>query len=145
MSSTIRLATESLALVRPEKKLIQESLMDLFAVVDADVVQSVTAVQKELLTTTGNREMTGKENAIVHSLLNDLIACKQQAEQLGQEFPFERGLSRIHKMEGMPTIASSQQVHEFILPPGYIQEARPNLIEHIKLGKSTVPRMFMGL
>ncbi|TVY20344.1 putative oxidoreductase-like protein [Lachnellula arida] len=135
---------QSLALVRPEK-IPQESLMDLFAVVDADVIQSVTAVQKELLTTTGSRKMTGEEDTVVHSLLNGLIACKQQAEQLGQEFPFQRGLSRMQKMEGMPAVPSSQQVYQSTVTPGYTREARPNIIEHIKLGKSLVPRMFMGL
>ena len=133
-----------LALVQP-KKSFQESLMDVLAVVDADVVQSVTAVQKELLTSTGTREMTSEEVNIVHSLLNGLVASKQQAEQSGQEFPFERGLSRIQKMEDMPVPASSQQVHQSIIKTTHTPEARPNMIEHVKLGKSSVPRMFMGL
>ena len=134
-----------LALVWPEKTTTQESLMDLFTILDADVVQSVTAVQKELLTVAGTREMTGEEVTTVHSLLDGLVASKKQAEQVGQQFLFERGLLRMQKMEGMPTVTSSQQVLQSIITPGYIQEARPNIIEHVKLGRSLVPRMFMGL
>jgi hypothetical protein len=127
------------------KKDISESLMDVLAVVDADVVQSVTAVQKELLTNTGTRKMTSGEVGIAENLLIGLVECKLQTEQLGYEFPFERGLSRIQKLEGMPRLASSSQESQVTIKPTAIPEACTNSIERFQLGNSLVPRMFMGL
>jgi hypothetical protein len=127
------------------KKDISESLMDMLAIVDADVVQSVTAVQKELLTNIGTRKMSSGEVDIAESLLTRLVECQRQAEQSGKEFPLERGLSRIQKLEGMPRLAMSSQDSQVSIKFAGIPEACLNSIERFQLGKSLVPRMFMGL
>jgi hypothetical protein len=127
------------------KRDISESLMDVLAVVDADIVQSVTAVQKELLTNTGTRRMSSGEVGIAESLLTRLVECQRQAKQMGEEFPFERGVSRIQKLEGMPSLAVSSQDNQVSIESAGIPEACLNSIERFQLGKSLVPRMFIGL
>lgn len=126
-----------------QKKVISESLLDVLAVVDADVVQSVTAVQKELLTNAGTRKMSSREIDITQSLLTSLVEC--QRHQRGEEFPFERGLSRIQKLEGMPNLAISHQDSQVKITSASNPELCLNSIERFHLGQSRVPRMFMGL
>jgi len=82
------------ALVLLEGKEIPGTLMYLLVNLDADIVQSITAVQKELLTTYGLGKTTKVEI--------EVIECKEQAEQLGRKFIFARGLSRILKLDELP-------------------------------------------
>jgi len=124
---------------------ISESVLDLLAIVDADVVQAVTAVQKELLTNTGTRKMSSGERDIAEGLLTGLVECKRQSGPTGEEFPLERGLSRIQKLEGMPSLVASSQESQFTIKSPDIQEACLNSIERFQVGKFLVPRMFMGL
>lgn len=135
------------AVVLLEGQDISEHLLDLLAIVDADVVQSVTAVQKELLTTSGMRKMTIDEIAIVRKVMEGLMDCKKQSATMGIEFAFKRGLSRIRKVEGIPEVNMLQQeeLHEEPITVVYPPAPPPEkAIEKFELGNLTVPRMFMG-
>jgi len=125
-----------------EGKGISEALMDTLAIVDADIVQSLTAVQKELLTRSGIRKMSRQETEVIVSLANRLIEIKQQASRLGKDFAFNRGLSRIQKIEGVSGLEISQQESKIVARTIPAVDAGP--IEYFQLGTSTVPRMFMG-
>lgn len=127
------------------KKNISDSLMDVLATVDADIVQSVTAIEKELMTKTGTRQMSRAELDIFENTLAALVECKRQTEQTGAEFPFERGLSRIMRLQGRPNSVSLTQDTRGTVKPAEIPEIRTDSIERFLLGNSLVPRMFMGL
>lgn len=136
-----------LAVVLLDGQDISDHLMDILAIVDADMVQAVTAVQKELLTTSGMREMTIEEAKIVRNLMDGLLGCQKQSETMGIEFPFKRGLSRIQKVGGMPGVDMPQLKQRAVEPMVNISAPTsppPNSIERVQLGQSTVPRMFMG-
>ncbi|TVY82946.1 Aldo-keto reductase [Lachnellula suecica] len=145
MSLLIEVIQQFQSLLPIEKTDLSDSLMDALAIVDADVVQSATAVQKELLTNAGARKMTAEEFNTANGLLARLLECEQQAKRSGHEFPFERGLSRIQKLEGMPSVISLQSDSKEFAGHTTSPSACTNSIERFQLGKSHVPRMFMGL
>lgn len=127
-----------------EEKDIPESFMDILAIVDGDIVQSVTAVQKELLTTSGFRVISAQESQTIDNLRSLLIECKEQAEHLDQDFAFDRGLSRIRKQCGELS-ADLRRKNAVVYKNPSTSDKKPNKIERVQLGKSLVPRIFMGL
>lgn len=115
-------------------------LMDVLAVIDSDLVQALTAVRKELLTSAGVRPMNETELRAMENLRSVLVACKRRAESNSCEFVFERGLSRLDKVDGR---MSTSVVHVRIPNQRFV--SKPTTLETITLGQATVPRMFMGL
>ena len=120
-----------------------QEFIDVLAVIDGDIVQSATAVQKKLLTSAGLRHMSPVEMESIAGLKSALHACKKTASTQGQDFAFERGSSCLEKLFGSSEtedVSKSQvpvDVHEFI--------SSDNGLETVKLGPAEVPRMFMGL
>lgn len=141
LSEVIR---QVLAVVLLEGQEISERLMDSLAIIDADIVQSVTAIQKELLTTSGPRRLSALEVDIVQTLLDGLLECEKRSRYWGAEFAFERGLSRIRKVEGISEADNSTKLRPVAAHSSRRSEASVNSIESFQLGTSLVPRMFMG-
>ncbi|KAH8592349.1 aldo/keto reductase-like protein [Bisporella sp. PMI_857] len=147
--ASIDLLVEVIRQVQPvlflEGKEITELLMDTLAVVDADIVQSVTAVQKELQTASGIREMNNQEEAIVNGLRDLLVECKHYAERTGRDFVFDRGFSRIMKLKGISGPAVMPKEPAVALKTLSPTRSGRGNIEYFQLGSLSVPRMFMGL
>jgi hypothetical protein len=77
-----------------------EELAELLATVDGDIIQALTAVEKELHVAEGARQMAAREDSIRVELRNALIACQAKAEASGGEFAFERGLMCLESQFG---------------------------------------------
>jgi hypothetical protein len=120
-----------------------EEFMDILAVIDGDIVQAVTAVQKTLLTSSGMKSMESQDAKIVADLKGGLAACQASASMRGQVFAFDRGMSRLEKLIGgssKKVISQSNGIHAL---NGFVSSNLP--VESIQLGSVQVPRMFMGL
>jgi len=118
----------------------QESA-EVVAAIDGDVVQVITAVQKELTTSSGLRQKTEIETATMDKLCDALLACKEQAQLSGREFPFERGLARLQMFNGIAVPPK----HHAVSAPNDVFVTSEDPLESVNLGSAVVPRMFMGL
>ena len=114
-----------------------EALLDTLATIDGDIVQVVTAIQKELWQPSGARAMSTHELAILDEMRNGLMACREHALSHRREFVFERGWSRLQNLDGVSSVRSPTANHDFV--------PTSNVLETIQLGHLVVPRMFMGL
>jgi hypothetical protein len=123
----------------------QETLMQALSVVDADLVQAVTAVQKELLTGQGFREMSKEEFEIVVLLYGLLSKGNGIALARGREFAFQRGLSRLEKLNGVRELVKDAPSVPIIVDSFSLNPSAVGDLETFQLGNSEVPRMFMGL
>lgn len=117
--------------------------MDTLVVIDGDVVQAVTALQKALLSSSGIRVMTEDELKVVTELKESLNACRESANLQKHDFYFERGLFTLEKLIGTSDDVSDSQICPVVESIPFISS--PSLLEKVKLGSSEVPRMFMGL
>ncbi|TVY42584.1 hypothetical protein LOCC1_G003951 [Lachnellula occidentalis] len=117
-----------------------EELLDVLATIDGDLVQAVTAIQKQLLTDSGLRKMDESEVKIVAGLKSALEACRDRAFAKGQEFAFERGFSSLARIAETPTPYDSSTA-----PRSNKFESENSALETFTLGSANVPRMFMGL
>lgn len=119
---------------------IGEELLGTFAAIDGDIVQAVTAVQKELLTGAGVRAMKPSEQETIDKLRDSLIIWSKLAQNTELEYALARGFARIEEFEGRSyTIPQKVENTSQALSP------RSHISETVQLGSLTVPRMFMGL
>ena len=66
-----------------------DSLVDVFAIIDADISQAIQSCREELLS--GNvRDITAARTAL-RKLRKALAECRKEVESWGAEFPFSRG------------------------------------------------------
>ena len=119
-----------------------QKFADTLASIDSDIVQAATAVQKQLLTSTGQRPMSKTEQEILKNLRGAILSCKRQSGTHGDEFAFQRGMSRL---ENLKTGSGPQ-----LMPTSRTKRAREftsgvTTLETVQLGEAIVPRMFMGL
>lgn len=121
-----------------------ENFLEIFELVDGDIVQAVTAIHKSLLTSSGVRKMTCDEVKIVKNLNGVLDLCQETSKAQEQSFAFQRGLSCLQKLLKGSGIESSSKV-EVILPPSTGFVCSEGVLESARLGFAEVPRMFMGL
>ncbi|TGO52936.1 hypothetical protein BCON_0132g00030 [Botryotinia convoluta] len=121
-----------------------EEFLDILAIIDGDVVQSITAVQKLLLTSSGMRPMNTEDSKTIATLREVLHACRSIAIARGQDFPFERGLCCLEKLiEGTGSEIQPLQRNEARRTNGF--QSSKSALESFQLGPAEVPRMFMGL
>lgn len=119
---------------------VDEQLAGTLASIDGDIVQAVTAVQKELLTGSGLRVMSPSEQEIIKRLRDALALWSSSTQHPDLKFAFARGFTRLAEFEGrgsvLPkkrqTVAQSGRVRKFIS-------------ETVRLGNLEFPRMFAGL
>lgn len=117
-----------------------QALLDVLESIDGDIVQAVTAIQKELLTISGLRQMSEAELSVLGDLRTVMHACKDRASARGQEFAFERGFSSLLTLEG------HSNEHDANIPPATSKfRSGSSPLESFELGSAKVPRMFMGL
>jgi hypothetical protein len=119
-----------------------EEFLDVLAVVDGDIVQAVTAVQKKLLTSSGMKPMESADAKVVADLKGVLAACQASASMGGQSFVFERGMACLEKLIS-GTSKKPQAKPNSAAINGFVP-SEVNL-ESVTLGAVQVPRMFMGL
>lgn len=110
------------------------------AVVDSDLVQAMTAMQKELRTATGNRELVEAESNIVEKLISNLARCEQHALDAGVEFPFQRAMSSSENLFGSFKSSSDRSQSSSLR-----YRSKESKLETTLLGSATVPQIFMGL
>ena len=120
-----------------------EDFMDELAVVDGDIVQAVTAVQKTLLTSSGMKPMECADSKVVADLKGVLSACQAGTSMRGQSFGFERGMSSLEKLILATSNKAPAQKANGAGLNGF--KASGVTLESVKLGPVEVPRMFMGL
>lgn len=120
-----------------------EDFLDVLAVIDGDIVQSVTAVQKALHTSSGMKPMECADAKVVADLKGILAACQASSSIEGQAFSFERGVLCLEKLicgTNKKLVSKRDKingVNNFI--------SSEIALELVKLGEAEVPRMFMGL
>lgn len=127
-----------------DEKTTGEEFLDILATIDGDVVQSITAVQKLLLTSSGMRPMNTEDSKAIATLREVLHACRSIAIARGQDFPFDRGLCSLEKLiEGTGSETQRLQKNEIRRTNGF--QSSKSALESFQLGPAEVPRMFMGL
>lgn len=119
---------------------IGDGFLSALAAIDGDIVQAVTAVQKELLTGSGVRAMTTPEQKIVKKLESSLLAWSELANDTELEYVFARGFARVEEFGGR-----SPSVPRKVESTSQSLTRKSKIAETVQLGSLTVPRMFMGL
>jgi len=138
--STLTDILRELSTVFRKDELVDEELISTLAAIDGDIVQAVTAVQKELLTGSGSRPMTTSEKEIIKDLIDIQSSWVTLHQDADLKFAFARGFTRLAEFEG----------HESILPQmrhtaAHSSQAINHISETVQLGSLEVPRMFAGL
>lgn len=107
---------------------------------DGDIVQTVTAVQKTLLSDSGSRAFTSEER----TTLTELHEAIRTMRNVGvKDFPFQRSLTALN---GLLNIAESSSGQVNSKPkPSFTIPHLPAYIETFKLNDHRLPRLFSGL
>jgi hypothetical protein len=115
----------------------------ILAIVDSDLVQAVTALQKTFSTSSGPRTLTAEEQNIMQDLQSAILNCNTHFHALGLAYFFQRGGSALETVLGKDRRPEKQHLGEVSLRYQY----RPlsSRMQTTKLGDAVVPRMFMGL
>ncbi|CZR56604.1 uncharacterized protein PAC_06493 [Phialocephala subalpina] len=122
------------------ESLEQSDLEGTAALIDSDLVQAITAVHKQLSTTSGLRPLTNTEQEIIQQLQNTLVECDNTFFQKQQPSPFFRGSSSLE------TLLSHPKKEPVFIEETLAYRYRPSSTAiETKLGNAVVPRMFMGL
>ncbi|KUJ17453.1 aldo/keto reductase-like protein [Mollisia scopiformis] len=116
-----------------------------FAVIDSDLVQAVTALQKQLSTSSGLRALSESEQCIIQDLRKANDGCDANFARSGHSPPFGRGSSTLRTLltQDEKKEPNGMNVHRGSRPYQYKSSA--SNIETMALGEAIVPRMFMGL
>lgn len=130
----------------------EEGLLDTLASVDGDIVQAVTAVQKQVLTKTGSRPFTHTEGQVLHELLESLLTCREKWKISLETFVYARSLilvsgilhREIPHVED-PTVGSDGTSNANVVVENGGDNCPPSAIETFQLGETTLPRIFSGL
>jgi len=130
---------ELLSVFRKEDP-IDEGLSNTLAAIDGDIVQAVTAVQKELLTGSGSRPMTISEQDIIKRLRDIQNSWVILHEDIDLKFAFARGVTRLAEFEARESIAPQKtQITTLSI------RTKNHITETVQLGSLEVPRIFAGL
>lgn len=108
--------------------------------IDSDIVQAVTAVQKEIRSPKGFREMTESEIKVLEKLRASLSAAEKQTKDNGLDFPFQRANGSVDML-----FQPSQPRIQKTGPKDSKYRWKESSLKSTQLGTATVPRIFMGL
>lgn len=78
-----------------ESAIEQKSLSDQVIRLDGMIVQTITAIQKTLLSSTGARNLSENERKLIEGLLDGLAESKTAYEKQSQTFLLDRGLEAV--------------------------------------------------
>lgn len=120
----------------------EEKSLPVFSVIDTDVVQATTAVQKQILSSEGMRPLSASETKAAEKLAAALVDCQKQACLKACEFPFERAKSRVEMLFG--SVKNGDIKRKSTASPVAFR-TKETTLETTRLGKNVVPRVFMGL
>lgn len=129
----------------------EEGLLETLASVDGDIVQAITAVQKQVLTRTGSRPFTHAEGQILHDLLESLLACREEWKISIENFVYARSLILISGIlhRDVPSVKGPAAATDGIGNANDVNEnggnSPPSAIETFQLGETALPRIFSGL
>lgn len=117
-----------------------EQLINTLASIEGDIVQAVTAVQKELLTGSGARPMTSSEQEILKDLRSTLSSWSTSNQDPELKFAFARSFTRLAEFEGGGSLLPQKRQIA-----AQSSRKRNHISETVQLGSLEVPRMFSGL
>jgi hypothetical protein len=100
----------------------------------------VTAVQKEIRTPKGLREITRSEKEVLERLRASLVIAEERAKGKGVEFAFQRAKG---SMDMLFRVSQPQVQKNSSKSLKY--SWKESSLETTQLGTTTVPRIFMGL
>lgn len=120
--------------------------MNLIASIDGDIVQAVTAVQKTLAISTGTRELSDDEMALLDTLYDALATSRTYFVSSECEFPFQRGLVAISSLLGRTvSVSTAKATNGTKLDNDALLLAPLEVKDTFKLGETMLPRIFCGL
>ncbi|KAI0146836.1 aldo/keto reductase [Xylariaceae sp. FL1272] len=134
------LATQAFQLDQKPLGLSEADACSLWASIDGDIVQAITAVQKTLFIPTGARELLDEERAVLRKLHDSLESCHTFAQKTTAEFPYSRALSATGSLLGLPPLEDMNSYPEL---NGI--DAPLGISETFELKGRTLPRLFLGL
>ncbi|KAH7034593.1 aldo/keto reductase [Microdochium trichocladiopsis] len=110
------------------------------AATGGDVVQTMTAIEKTLFTSSGSRKLTDDERSSIRQLYQPLLESLDKCRASDKEYPFERALIATASLLGEPQPvfeASSANVSQ--------NGSRQEVKETFSLNGRALPRIFSGL
>lgn len=120
--------------------------MNLIASTDGDIVQAVTAVQKTLAVSTGARELTDDEIALLDTLYESLTTSRTSFDSSEYAFPFQRGLVAISSLLGRTVPMSAVNLTNGTKTANdALLQAPLEVKDTFQLGETKLPRIFCGL
>lgn len=122
----------------------EDDILDFYALVDHDIVQAMTAVQKSLCVATGTRALADDERELLQRFEQGLTECAIAAKRRGTSPPFFRGARATAGLLGRPEIPGAEP-QEIILNSMDLVQPPPRAKETCLLGRRTIPRIFSGL
>lgn len=136
---------QSANLLGPGEAQIPPVLDRTLASVDGDIVQALTAVQKRLLSSKGSREFTAEEKPVMHALLTSMLQCRELWLNVGEDFPFERGISVMATMLCDSATTNTLLHHPTRYNNCIVRETAIASVETFPLRDISLPRLFSGL
>lgn len=140
-----KLARKGSVLSLENGRISASEVQEFLASIDGDIVQTITAVQKQLLVVTGARDMTNDEQTLVQHLYETLIDCQGSSRAAGQEYPYGRGLTATASVLGIALVdatnfeqSSLHRNMSHVSPPAAAKET-------FDLNGRSLPRIFSGL
>ncbi|CAI6063461.1 unnamed protein product [Clonostachys chloroleuca] len=122
----------------------EDDILDFYALVDHDIVQAMTAVQKSLCVATGTRALADDERELLQRFEQGLTECAIAAKRRGTSPPFFRGARATAGLLGRPEIPGAEP-QEIILNSMDLVQPPARAKETCLLGRRTIPRIFSGL
>lgn len=120
--------------------------MNLIASTDGDIVQAVTAVQKTLAVSTGTRELSDDEMALLDTLYESLATSRTYFDSSEYDFPFQRGLIAISSLLGRTVpLSATKSTNGTKTVNDAILLAPMEVKDTFQLGRTKLPRIFCGL
>lgn len=118
----------------------QSIVINQITAIDGAIVQTITAIQKTLLVSTGARDLSETEAALLKELLKALLYCRATRESNEQAFLLDRGLDAIEELLKIP-ISLRTSTKSDLLP----HEDPLPVKEIFTLNGFNLPRIFTGL
>ncbi|KAK4494374.1 hypothetical protein PRZ48_014672 [Zasmidium cellare] len=125
--------------VRGHYDVLSDELVRLLASLDGDIVQTVTAVQKTLLSSSGSRSFSNEERS---SLVQLLDALEQLRGVSGDDFAFDRSLTALAGLLSGNDSSFGQMKRQ---DASFTVPSLPSSIETFNLNNIPLPRLFSGL